>query len=157
MSLVLCWCVCSHAVHSLLSQQWPCQGLEVLAAWHIVIDRSGLWLLCCSDKSTFSQGQWGAERLCCIYRSASLSPCLLSIVFAVSLLYSFTWSYSPKTEFAPPIKQLLITLRKHCSWSSFILSVWNVIVNLAEKWFFLFFFSLIALCHHAGSYFSVFA
>ncbi len=51
--------------------------------------------VCCSDKSTFRPGQWGADSLGCVYHSASLSLslslslCLLSVAFAVSLKHTF--------------------------------------------------------------------
>lgn len=57
------------------------RGWEMMPAWHVVIDWSGLWLRAAATKSTLRPGQWGVVRLVWIYRSApSLSRGLLSFV-----------------------------------------------------------------------------
>lgn len=75
--------LCMAAVVETLCSHTPghARGWEMMPAWHVVIDWSGLWLRAAATKSTLRPGQWGVVRLVGIYRSApSLCRGLLSFV-----------------------------------------------------------------------------
>lgn len=83
-----CETLCSHT-------PGHARGWEMMPAWHVVIDWSGLWLRAAATKSTLRPGQWGVVRLVWIYRSApSLCGGLLSFVL-VSLTV-FARARAPK-------------------------------------------------------------
>lgn len=79
-----------HAVHPLLSHRWPWRGLEMMPAWHVVIDWSGLWLYAAVTKAHSEQDK-GELRGWVVFITLLLflSLCLLTFVFAVHLIFAF--------------------------------------------------------------------